>query len=37
VTNLSTLSNTRKMIEIDWNEGVPVFAANARASVGYVR
>ena len=32
VTNLSTLSNTRKMIEIDWNEGVPVFAANARAS-----
>jgi hypothetical protein len=37
VTNLSTLSNTRKMIEIDWSQGLPVFAATARASVGYVR
>src|SRR5262245_3646816 len=37
VTNLPTLYNTRKMIEIDWKDGVPVFAANARASVGYVR
>ena len=37
VTNLSTLANTRKMIEIDWKDGVPVFAATARASVGYVR
>ena len=37
VTNLSTLANTRKMIEIDWSGGVPVFAANARASVGYAR
>ena len=36
VTNLSTLYNTKKMIEIDWNGGVPVFAATARASVGYV-
>jgi len=36
-TNLSTLYNTRKMIEIDWANGVPVFAATARASVGYVR
>ncbi len=37
VTNLSALANTRKMLEIDWRDGVPVFAANARASVGYVR
>lgn len=37
VATLSALFNTRKMIEIDWNESVPVFAANARASVGYVR
>jgi DNA-binding beta-propeller fold protein YncE len=37
VTNLPTLVNTRKMIEIDWKDGVPVFAATARASVGYVR
>jgi hypothetical protein len=29
--------DTRKMIEIDWSQGVPVFAATARASVGYVR
>src|SRR4029077_2231793 len=36
VTNLPTLSNTRKMIEIDGDNGVPVFAATARASVGYV-
>jgi len=37
VAQLATLANTRKMIEIDWNDGVPVFAATARASVGYVR
>jgi hypothetical protein len=37
VTNLPVLANTRKMIEIDWKDGVPVFAATARASVGYVR
>jgi DNA-binding beta-propeller fold protein YncE len=37
VTNLPTLYNTRKMIEIDWQQGVPVFAATARASVGYAR
>jgi hypothetical protein len=37
VINLPTLYNTKKMIEIDWSGGVPVFAANARASVGYVR
>ena len=36
LTNLATLSNTRKMIEIDWAAGVPVFAATARSSVGYV-
>jgi DNA-binding beta-propeller fold protein YncE len=36
VANLSTLYNTKKMIEIDWAQGVPVFAANARSSVGYV-
>jgi WD40 repeat protein len=37
VVNLPTLYDTKKMIEIDWSGGVPVFAANARASVGYVR
>jgi len=37
VTNLTTLYNTKKMIEIDWSGGMPVFAANARASVGYAR
>jgi DNA-binding beta-propeller fold protein YncE len=36
VTNLSPLYQTKKMIEIDWDQGVPVFAANARSSVGYV-
>jgi len=36
VANLPTLYNTRKMIEIDWEGGVPVFAMNARASIGYV-
>jgi DNA-binding beta-propeller fold protein YncE len=37
VANLAPLYNTRKMIEIDWSEGVPVFAATARSSVGYVQ
>ena len=37
VTNLPALANTRKMTEIDWSDGLPVFAPNARASVGYVR
>ncbi len=37
VVNLSTLYNTRKMIEIDWSHGVPVFAATARSGVGYVQ
>ena len=33
VINLPTLYETKKMIEIDWSRGVPVSAANARASV----
>jgi hypothetical protein len=37
LVNLTPLANTRKMIEIDWAQGVPTFAATARASVGYVR
>ncbi len=37
VAHLAPLANTRKMIEIDWRDGVPVFADGARASVGYVR
>jgi len=37
VANLVPLHDTRKMIEIDWAQGVPVFTATARASVGYVR
>ena len=36
VINLPTLYNTRKMIEIDWQNGVPVFSPTSRSSVGYV-
>jgi hypothetical protein len=35
VAKLSTLANTRKMIEVDWQSGVPV-ATSSRTGVGYV-
>ncbi len=33
----ATLYNARKMIEIDWLGGLPIFAATSRASMGYVK
>lgn len=36
VINLPALYNTRKMIEIDWQNGVPVFSPTSRSGVGYV-
>jgi DNA-binding beta-propeller fold protein YncE len=36
VINLPTLYNTRKMIEIDWKDGVPIFSPTSRSGVGYV-
>ncbi len=36
VANLPTLYNTRKMIEIDWQNGVPIFSPTSRSGVGYV-
>jgi DNA-binding beta-propeller fold protein YncE len=35
VINLSTLYNTRKMLEIDWSSGVPIFTTS-RSGLGYV-
>ncbi len=35
VTNLDTLYNSRKMLEIDWQDGVPIFTTS-RSGVGYV-
>jgi len=35
VINLPTLYNTRKMLEIDWSNGVPVFTTS-RSGLGYV-
>jgi WD40 repeat protein len=35
LTNLSTLANTRKSLEIDWAGGVPI-ATSGRLGVGYV-
>jgi len=35
VTNLGTLYNSRKMLEIDWQDGVPIFTTS-RSGVGYV-
>jgi DNA-binding beta-propeller fold protein YncE len=35
VTNLAPLHNTRKMLEVDWQGGVPVFTTS-RSGVGYV-
>jgi hypothetical protein len=36
VANLVPLSNTRKMIEVDFQNGVPVWAADSRSGIGYV-
>ncbi len=36
VINLPALYNTRKMIEIDWKNGVPIFSPTSRSGVGYV-
>jgi DNA-binding beta-propeller fold protein YncE len=36
VINLPTLYNTRKMLEIDWQNGVPIFSPTSRSGVGYV-
>lgn len=33
--NLPTLANTRKMLEIDWRDGVPIFSTS-RSGLGYV-
>ncbi len=35
VTDLSTLYNSRKMLEIDWQNGVPIFTTS-RSGLGYV-
>ncbi len=35
VANLDTLYNTRKMLEIDWQHGVPIFTTS-RQGMGYV-
>jgi DNA-binding beta-propeller fold protein YncE len=35
VTNIDTLYNTRKMLEVDFQSGSVVFVPNNRASVGY--
>jgi hypothetical protein len=35
VALLPTLASTRKMLEIDWNGGMPV-ATSGRSGVGYV-
>jgi len=35
VITLSTLHNTRKMLEIDWQNGVPIFSTS-RSGLGYV-
>ena len=35
VAFLSPLANTRKMIEVDFQNGVPVWAANSRSGIGY--
>jgi len=35
VANLGPLSNTRKTIEIDFQNGVPVWAASSRSGLGY--
>jgi DNA-binding beta-propeller fold protein YncE len=35
VANLDTLYNTRKMLEIDWQNGVPIFTTS-RQGMGYV-
>jgi hypothetical protein len=35
ITTLSTLANTKKSIEVDWQGGVPV-ATSGRTGVGYV-
>jgi DNA-binding beta-propeller fold protein YncE len=35
VANLDALYNSRKMLEVDWTDGVPSFVPNNRASVGY--
>ncbi len=36
VINLPALYNTRKMIEIDWQNGVPIFSPTSRSGVGYL-
>ncbi len=35
VTNLGPLYNTRKMLEIDWQNGVPIFTTS-RQGMGYI-
>jgi DNA-binding beta-propeller fold protein YncE len=35
VANLTPLSNTRKMIEVDFLNGIPVWAATSRSGIGY--
>jgi len=35
VTDLFTLYNSRKMLEIDWQNGVPIFTTS-RSGLGYV-
>jgi DNA-binding beta-propeller fold protein YncE len=35
VINLPTLANTRKMLEIDWQNGIPIFTTS-RSGLGYV-
>jgi DNA-binding beta-propeller fold protein YncE len=35
ITNLPTLANTRKMLEIDWQNGRPIFTTS-RSGLGYV-
>src|SRR5205085_9385289 len=35
VTNLDSLYNSRKMLEIDWQNGLPIFTTS-RQGVGYV-
>ena len=35
VINLPTLANTRKMLEIDWRDGLPIFSTS-RSGLGYV-
>jgi hypothetical protein len=36
ITTLSTLAQTKKSIEVDWRNGVPI-ATSGRTGVGYVK